>query len=219
MSSNKVLITGSSSGFGNFMALYFSKKGHDILLHGRDEIKLKDTKNKIIKNNAKADYIVSDLSKKQGIQALCKKAKSENIKILINNAGITCPNLSFEKINNEIIDQMILVNLIAPIKIINSMSDNLEQVININSMVGLEAKKNRTLYAASKWGLKGFSDSLKQETTKYNILDVYPTNIKTHPERDNAMDVNFVIKKIYQAMLDCNKNLILDGRIKYNEKY
>ena len=41
MSLNKVLITGSSSGLGNYMALYFSKKGHDILLHGRDEIKLK----------------------------------------------------------------------------------------------------------------------------------------------------------------------------------
>jgi len=163
MSLNKVLITGSSSGLGNYMALYFSKKGHDVLLHGRDEIKLKDTKNKIIKNNVKAEYIISDLSEKQGVQELCKKAKSENIKILVNNAGIICPNLPFEKINNEIIDQMILVNLIAPIKIINSISDNLEQVININSMVGLEAKKNRTLYAAGKWGLKGFSDSLKQE--------------------------------------------------------
>jgi short-subunit dehydrogenase len=212
MSLNKVLITGSSSGLGNYMALYFSKKGHDVLLHGRDEIKLKDTKNKIIKNNVKAEYIISDLSEKQGVQELCKKAKSENIKILVNNAGIICPNLPFEKINNEIIDQMILVNLIAPIKIINSISDNLEQVININSMVGLEAKKNRTLYAAGKWGLKGFSDSLKQEEKIYKILDVYPTNIKTWPDRENSMEIEYVLEKIYQAMLDSKSELILDGR-------
>ncbi len=212
MSLNKVLITGSSSGLGNYMALYFSKKGHDVLLHGRDEIKLKDTKNKIIKNNVKAEYIISDLSEKKGIQELCEKAKRENIKILVNNAGITCPNLPFEKINNEIIDQMILVNLIAPIKIINSTSGNLEQVININSMVGLEAKKNRTLYAAGKWGLKGFSDSLKQEEKSYKILDVYPTNIRTWPERKNSMEIEYVLEKIYQAMLDSKSELILDGR-------
>ena len=35
-------------------------------------------------------------------------------------------------------------------------------------MVGLEAKKNRTLYASGKWGLKGFSDSLTRRN-KFNI--------------------------------------------------
>ena len=107
---------------------------------------------------------------------------------------------------------MISVNLVAPIKIINALSNNLEYVVNINSMVGLEAKKNRTLYAAGKWGLRGFSDSLKQETIPYKLLDVYPTNIKTWPERENAMDISYVMEKIYLAMLNSENELILDGR-------
>ena len=45
---------------------------------------------------------------------------------------------------------MIYVNLIAPIKITKKLINILDQVININSMAGIEAKKNRTLYAASK---------------------------------------------------------------------
>ena len=49
MSSNNVLITGSSSGLGNYLALYFSKKGHDVLLHGRNEDKLKETQKNIRK--------------------------------------------------------------------------------------------------------------------------------------------------------------------------
>ena len=79
-------------------------------------------------------------------------------------------------------------------------------------MVGIEPKKNRTIYAATKWGLKGFSESLKKEETKTKILDVYPTNIKTWPERENAMEIDFVLNKIYEAMINGESELILDGR-------
>lgn len=212
MSLNNVLITGSSNGLGNYLALYFSKHGHNILLHGRDERKLKYTQEQIRKNGVEANYVTADLKKNNDIDLLCKIAYEQNIKILINNAGIICPDLPFKEITNNIIENMIAVNLIAPIKIIKALSNNLDHVININSMVGLEARRNRTLYAASKWGLKGFSDSLKQEENSYNILDVYPTNIKTWPERKNAMEIDYVLKEIYQAMLEGKGNLVLDGR-------
>jgi len=212
MSLSNVLITGSSSGLGNYLAFYFSKKGHNVLIHGRNENKLKETERKILENASNVKYVIADLRKSNDIELLCKAAIKEDVKILINNAGIICPNLPFEKINNQIIDDMISVNLIAPIKIINALSSHLEYVININSMVGLEAKKNRTLYASTKWGLKGFSDSLKKEKVKFQILDVYPTNIKTYPERENAMEIDFVMNEIYEAMIKCKRDLVLDGR-------
>ena len=210
---NKVLITGSSGGLGNYLATCFAKKGHEILLHGRNERKLKSAKENIIKNGSNAKYIVADLNIEKDLNNLCEFALKEDIKILINNAGIICPNLPFHEINDEIINSMINVNLIAPIKIINKLSNNLEFIININSMVGRESKKNRTLYSASKWGLRGFSNSLKMESSSYDILDVYPTNIKTWPERKDAMDANIVVDKIYNSMLANEKELILDGRI------
>jgi len=212
MSLSNVLITGSSSGLGNYLAFYFSKKGHNVLIHGRNENKLKETERKILENASNVKYVIADLRKSNDIELLCKAAIKEDVKILINNAGIICPNLPFEKINNQIIDDMISVNLIAPIKIINALSSHLEYVININFMVGLEAKKNRTLYASTKWGLKGFSDSLKKEKVKFQILDVYPTNIKTYPERENAMEIDFVMNEIYEAMIKCKRDLVLDGR-------
>ena len=209
---SKVLITGSSNGLGNYLAIYFSQKGHEVLLHGRDESKLIKTQEQISKNGIKVKYFKADLTKDEDIIKLCDKAKKEKIKILINNAGITCPNSPFEIYSYEKIDAMIKANLIAPIKITNSLFGILENIININSMVGLEFKKNRTLYSATKWGLRGFSESLKKENLKKKILDVYPTNIKTWPERNNAMEVDFVIKKIYEAMNSGKSELILDGR-------
>ena len=212
MSLSKVLITGSSGGLGNHLALYYSQKGHEILLHGRNEKKLIKIQSEINKNGLNAKYIVADLNHKKGVELLCNKAKKENIKILINNAGIICPGLPLKDISYDKIESMLEVNLVAPIKIINALNNNLDHVININSMVGLEPKKNRSLYAASKWGLRGFSESLKKEENRFKILDVYPTNIKTWPERENAMDINFVLESIYDAMLKEKKELILDGR-------
>lgn len=212
MSLSKVLITGSSGGLGNHLALYYSQKGHEILLHGRNEKKLIKIQSEINKNGLNAKYIVADLNHKKGIELLCNKAKKENIKILINNAGIICPGLPLKDISYDKIESMLEVNLVAPIKIINALNNVLDHVININSMVGLEPKKNRSLYAASKWGLRGFSESLKKEENRFKILDVYPTNIKTWPERENAMDINFVLESIYDAMLKEKKELILDGR-------
>ena len=212
MSLSKVLITGSSGGLGNHLALYYSQKGHEILLHGRNEKKLIKIQSEINKNGFNAKYIVADLNHKKGIELLCNKAKKENIKILINNAGIICPGLPLKEISYDKIESMLEVNLVAPIKIINALNNDLDHVININSMVGLEPKKNRSLYAASKWGLRGFSESLKKEENIFKILDVYPTNIKTWPERENAMDINFVLESIYDAMLKEENELILDGR-------
>ena len=61
-------------------------------------------------------------------------------------------------------------------------------------------------------GIKGiFRKSVKEEIS-FKVLDVYPTNIQTWPERENAMDINFVLKSIYASMINNDKQLILDGR-------
>ena len=141
MSLGKVLITGSSSGLGNHLAVYYSEKGHEILLHGRNEEKLIQIQKKINENGEKAKYIVADLNNEEDLKLLCSKAKQENIKILINNAGIILPGLPLKDFSYEKIESMIKVNLIAPIKIINNLVNILDHVININSMVGMNQKK------------------------------------------------------------------------------
>ena len=109
---------------------------------------------------------------------------------------------------------MIDVNLRAPVLLSFLLKDGLTNIININSMVGLEVKKNRTLYSATKWGLRGFSNSLESEQDLIKVLSVYPTNIKTNPEMTNAMEIDYVVQSIYDAFLEGKSNLVLDGRPK-----
>jgi short-subunit dehydrogenase len=190
---HNVLITGCSSGLGRALANKFESSGHEVMRH-----------------NGSKHY---DLSNTQDIKKMCQEAKERKINVLINNAAIVCPNTLFSEYDENLIYKMISVNLSAPIILSNLLFDSLTNIININSMVGLEVKAPRTLYSATKWGLRGFSNSLKKENNNIKILDVYPTNIKTTPDRQNAMELNFVVESIYQSFIKNKEKLILDGRV------
>ena len=71
---------------------------------------------------------LADLNSETDINNLCEYAKKKNVKYLINNAGITCPNLPLCDIDCKTIDSMIYVNLIAPIKITKKLINILDQV-------------------------------------------------------------------------------------------
>lgn len=187
-----VLITGANSGLGIYLTSKFKSKGYNVLEH-----------------KGHKDY---DLSSTNEIKKLAEKAIDFKVNILINNAAIVCPSKNLSLYSPLEIEDMIKVNLTTPILLSYYLHDHLTDIININSMVGLETKSPRTLYSATKWGLRGFSQSFKQENTNINVLDIYPTNIKTTPEKENAMDVNFVVNSIYDSFTNKQQKLILDGR-------
>tara|TARA_R100001082_G_scaffold33104_1_gene17177 strand:+ start:508 stop:1089 length:582 start_codon:yes stop_codon:yes gene_type:complete len=189
-----VLITGASSGLGIHLAKKFEENGHPVFRH-----------------NGRKDYNLADVD---DVQRLAFEAISEGVEVLVNNAAIVCPNILLNDYTTTQICDMIEVNLKAPILLTHYLLPYVKNVININSMVGLEVKQPRTLYSATKWGLRGFSNSLKKENSSAVFLDVYPTNIKTTPDRENAMDVDMVVDEIYKAYTLDESELILDGRIK-----
>ena len=138
-----VLITGTSRGLGVYLAEKFISEGHNVLRHnGRDH------------------FDISDIDE---LTLLANLAIEKKVSVLINNAAIGCPSINFEDYTIEQINHMIDVNLRAPILLSHILVNQLNTIININSMVGLEIKKPRTIYSATKWGLRGFSNSLKEE--------------------------------------------------------
>jgi short-subunit dehydrogenase len=190
----KVLITGASSGLGIHLAKKFEENGHPVFRH-----------------HGRKDYNLTDVEE---VQQLAFDAISAGVEVLVNNAAIVCPNILLNEYTTAQICDMIEVNLKAPILLTHYLLPYVKNVININSMVGLEVKQPRTLYSATKWGLRGFSNSLKKENSSTVFLDVYPTTIKTKPGRKNAMEVGMVVDKIYTAYTLEESELVLDGRVK-----
>jgi len=225
MQNKLVLITGSGRGLGKELALVFADNNYSIILHDRGKGDLEEIKEKLSKKNVNYLILTGDLKLSKTLNNLYKISKKKMISVLINNAGVHCPGLPFEKINDSQIDDLLLTNLIASIKLSNRiyrlfLKIGRGTIININSISGLENQKFRTLYCASKWGLRGFADTLRLEAKQNNIriIDIYPSRIKTRPEFTVGMETKDVAQKIYEVYKNTNLNkVILNDRPK-NEK-
>jgi len=222
MNNKSVLITGSSKGLGKELALVFAKNNYDIILHGRDKTGLYNVAKQVNKYS-KVKIIEGDLKSNQTLNNLYEAAKQKSISILINNAAVHCPKLPLEELTETQIEDMLLTNLNSPIKLTKKIYSNfLEKkcgtIIIINSISGLENQMLRSIFCASKWGLKGFTDTLRLEAKKNNIrvIGVYPSRIKTIPKfQKYGMETEEVAQKIYTTYKNTNEDeLILDGRLK-----
>jgi len=228
MKRETVLITGSSKRLGEELALVFASTGYDIILHERDEEDLSRIQAEIIQTGVNYQISTGDLRLDTTIEELHQIATRENVSVLINNAGIsqTSPDkkrditLQLNEINDKSIDDKISTNLIAPIKLTKRLYSLFQSrgsgaVININSLAGLEPQELRSIYGASKWGLRGFTETFRLEAAKYGVrtMGVYPSRIRTKEYFTYGMDPKEVAEKIFTAYADTTiHDVVLDGR-------
>ena len=186
-----ILITGASRGLGLLLANKFEEEGYPVFKHNGTEH--------------------FDLSSQKQLLELANEAKNFGVKVLINNASLKCPSINLEDYELNSIQKMLDVDLLAPIKLTYLLLNDLNRIVNINSLVGLEVKPKRSIYSAAKYGLRGFSNSLKMENEKLNVLDVYTSSF-SGKDPEKYMKIEIVVDAIYCAFKNSNKELIVDGR-------
>lgn len=208
---DKLLITGSTSGLGKNLAIFFAQKGYDLILTGRNTDELKRTKNFLQKKyKIKCNIITGDLTKTKDIKKIVNFSIKNKITVLVNNAGALCSGNKLTDLLPEQIDKMLKVNLYAPILLTKYLMEHIDLIININSIAGLENKKQRTIYCTTKSGLRTFSNTLRLETD-LKIIDVYISKIKTS-DNDYGLNYESIIDKIYNAYINKFDEIIIDGR-------
>ena len=222
MAKEFVLITGSSKGLGRELALVFSKNNYGIILHGRDLASLKKVKEEISSQNGESVVLVGDLMDDRSIEELGIAARNYNVSVLVNNAGSALSGLkqSINLFSPAQIKEIVEVHLTSPIKLTSEIYPLLKKkgncaIININSLSGLESQEGRSAYCSSKWGLRGFTNTLRLEAEKDNIfvMGVYASRIKTRPEFiAYGWDPKEVAEKIYIGMKNKVIDLVLDDR-------
>lgn len=213
-----VLITGSSQGIGKYLAFVFAENNHKVIIHGRDKKKLEEVCEEIKKFSNPVTMVLGDLRNRETLEKLYSAAIGNNISCLINNAAVVCPGLKLSELSEDKIQEMLSVNLIAPILLTQRIypffaNKGSGVIININSIAGLEAKKQRSLYCASKYGLRGFSESLgiEAEEKGVSVASVYLSKVKLMEQDQFGMNPWVVARKIYKVYKN-PKDTTIDGR-------
>lgn len=159
-----VLITGASSGIGYALTKQFLKKGMKVIGISRT-----------IPDFTEDNYIhyTLDLTKLSEAEAVIKTIIKDNtIDILINNAGIGYYGLH-EELNAHKINELVTVNLHAPILITNLLLRQFKKnggtIINISSVTANKSNPHGAAYGATKAGLSNFSDSIFDEARKCGV--------------------------------------------------
>ena len=210
------LVTASSKGLGKVIAKEFINQDYRVILHGRDENKLLATREELGSNVI--DAVIGDLRSDVVIEKLYEASKGQ-ISVLVNNAAIPCYGLPLDEMNEDQVWESLETNLVSPIKLTQKIYPLLKQqgygsIININSIVGKEPKKFRSVHSATKWGLKGFTKSLRIEAHEHNVLliNIYPTQIKTVKEHTFGLEPQEVAQDVFKCHKIGLLERVIDGR-------
>jgi 2-deoxy-D-gluconate 3-dehydrogenase len=163
----KALVTGSSKGIGAAIAQALAHAGADIVLVGRSEESLKETKSAIEKIGRKVEVVLCDVSSAEAIKEAFADIADLKVDILVNNAGSIsrAPAVETEMQDwNRIID----TNLNSVFQIAQAcgramIAKGSGRIINIASLLSFQGGINVPAYTASKHGVAGVTKALANE--------------------------------------------------------
>ena len=173
-----VCIFGGSSGIGLEVAKQLSGLGAHIVIFARGETKLRQAVIDIEKerhgNHQKVEYQSVDISVHQDVENSVRAAveKLGNPDILINCAGRAVPDY-FENISFSQFEETMKINLFGMWSSVSAvlpyMKENGGVIVNTSSVAGFLGTFGYVDYAASKFGIIGFSEALRSEVKRHNI--------------------------------------------------
>jgi short-subunit dehydrogenase len=188
ISGKVVVITGASSGVGRATAVAFARKGAQVVLGARREEALAEVVRECEELGAKARYVVTDVTDIQQVQALAAAAIdfAGRIDVWVNNAGVLNVG-SFTDTPAAAHDRVVEVNLMgylhgAYAALPYFKSQEYGVLINNISVGAWTPTPYAVGYAASKFGLRGFSQSLRGELRSFPhiyVCDLFPGFLDT----------------------------------------
>ena len=188
---NKVaVITGAGSGMGRYLAILLAKDGADVCICDVNEQTLSETLAMLRKFNVSVSSHILDVSDKEAIEALPQKVIDQHGKVdlVFNNAGVTAGS-HFKDMKEDNWDWVMGINFNGVVNstraFIPHMINNSEAaIVNTSSIFGMVAVPGQTVYHATKFAVRGFTESLalemKQTNPNLQIHCVHPGHIGTN---------------------------------------
>jgi short-subunit dehydrogenase len=179
----RVLITGAGGGMGRLLAQRFAADGATVFATARRLEMAEQVVDTLRRQGGKAHAYVLDVSDTQSIPRLRAQLCAEHgpIDVLVNNAGIVKGG-AFDDVSLADHLATLQVNFLGAMAMIHAFLPDLiarprAHLVNISSAAGFVSLPYGTSYAASKWALNGFSDSLRLELRQRGIRQLKVTTV------------------------------------------
>lgn len=198
LSGKVAVITGAGSGIGRALAHQLAEAGAKLALCDINLKSLHETQ-RLLENQGcrgQINLYQLDVSQKEQTADLATQVVSdfETIDLVINNAGVSSSGRVHE-LTYDTLEWTININLWGVIYVTKAFLPYLIQrpeaaIVNISSVYGLMGIPGQAAYCASKFGVRGFTEALRQEYYKSNIMVtvVFPGGVKTNIARNSKTD-------------------------------
>lgn len=182
-----VVLTGASGGIGAATARALVAAGAKVLLVARDPGRLSALAQSLAGGGREGGVaaIAVDLATAAGRRQLRDVAIARRANVLVNNAGVPCYG-ALATLDDDAIAHVLATNLVAPVSLTRALLPYLARqpravVLNVGSTLGRLGLPGFSVYAASKFGMRGFSESLRRELagTPVQVLYLAPRATRT----------------------------------------
>ena len=187
-------ITGAASGIGRALALELAARGCDVALADLDEAGLESAAKDIIATHGRRVTIRRvDVADPKQIDDFAASSIAEfpSLNILINNAGVALLG-EFDEFDHSQMAWLMDINFWGVVRGTRAFMAHLKSrpqahIVNISSIFGIIAPPGQSAYSASKFAVRGFSESLRHELAMNNstlrLSVVHPGGVKTNIAR------------------------------------
>jgi hypothetical protein len=169
------LVTGASSGIGEATAESLADAGASIALAARREAELQAVADRIRAAGSDALVVPTDVTDESAVDAMVETTVAElgSLDILVNNAGVMLLEAALAA-DRDNWRQMVEVNLLGLMNATHAALPVMHEqgaghIVNVSSTAGRNATATASGYNATKFGVNGFTEALRQEVTEDGI--------------------------------------------------
>jgi len=183
-----LLVTGGGRGIGRAVALRFAREGWGVAVLARSRSELAETAALVAKAGGKALALEGDVSKEADGETAVQRTEETfgGVDVLVNNAGVFKVKAAHET-PTELWRQILETNLSGPFFVTRAVIRGMlarkrgRAIVNVSSEAGKKGFAGSGAYCASKYGLCGFGDAIREELRPAGIrvINVLPGQVDT----------------------------------------
>jgi len=211
------VVTGAAGGIGAALAKSLFDRGCHLALADVNEEGLQAVARGLSGDNRRVTTHVCDVGNRDAIYQFASEVESRHggADLLFNNAGVATMG-TFQQVNEQDFEWLLGINLLGPIRMTRAFLPMLQQastahIVNISSIFGVVAPPGHTAYCASKFGLLGFSDSLRHEfsDSSIKVTTVHPGGIDTNIASSSRTPKDVSNEEVEESIRSMEEKLVM----------